>query len=49
VASTIAGATSVEQLRSNAAAIHWRPTSSDCEALEKILSMPFTPATEGSM
>ncbi len=49
VASTIAGATSVEQLRSNAAAIQWRPTPSDYQALEDILSMPFTPASERSI
>jgi aryl-alcohol dehydrogenase-like predicted oxidoreductase len=43
VTSTIAGATSVEQLRANATAINWRPTLDDRNALEEILKMPFTP------
>jgi aryl-alcohol dehydrogenase-like predicted oxidoreductase len=45
VVSTIAGATSVSQLRANAAAHDWRPTPEDTEALEQILAMPFTPTT----
>jgi aryl-alcohol dehydrogenase-like predicted oxidoreductase len=43
VVSTIAGATSVEQLRANASAINWRPTLEDKAALDEILQMPFTP------
>lgn len=36
VASVIAGATTPEQVRANAAAIDWQPTASDLEGLDKI-------------
>lgn len=38
VASVIAGATSAEQVRANAASIRWRPTDADRTALDAILS-----------
>ena len=48
VVSVIAGATSIEQLQANAAAIHWKPTTEDLEALGEILTMPFSAPTEGT-
>jgi len=38
VASVIAGATTVEQVRANAAAPHWQLTSADIKAIDEILS-----------
>lgn len=41
VSSVIAGATKPEQVRTNAAAARWTPTSQDLEALERALGSPL--------
>ncbi len=49
VASVIAGATSPEQVRANAAAAAWEPTASDMAELEEILTSPSRPVRGGRL
>ncbi|MGP3535302.1 aldo/keto reductase [Microbacterium sp. RD1] len=44
VSSVIAGATSPEQIRANAAAAAWTPTAEDLAAIDDILPLPADPA-----
>lgn len=44
IASVIAGATSPEQVRANAAAMTWRPTAAELAEIDRIVSRPMTGA-----